>query len=44
VGLVHLPGIVRTQTYDAREFKDAPLLHVDPDECYLFALHAERID
>jgi hypothetical protein len=40
IGLVHLPGIARNETYDAREFIDAPLLHADVDACYLFAFEA----
>lgn len=42
VGMVHLPGIAGSGVYDAREFKEASLLHDDADACYLFALHAVR--
>lgn len=40
IGLVHLPQMAKTKSFDAREFNDAPLLHDDVDACYLFALEA----
>ena len=40
IGLVHLPVIAGTKTYDAREFANAALLHDDADTCYLFAMEA----
>jgi len=39
-GMVHLPKIAATKTYDAREFESADLLHDDIDACYLFAVEA----
>lgn len=42
VGLVHLPGIARSEVYDARDFRNAELMHADADASYLFALHAVR--
>lgn len=40
VGMAHLPKIAAGGIYDAREFRDAQLLHENADACYLFALEA----
>jgi SAM-dependent methyltransferase len=36
-GMVHLPAMARSGIWNPREFLDAPLLHDDVDNCYLFA-------